>query len=87
MNSRDRSLEDGPSAVIKTFPCISLAVPHSINSIVDEVSVVSRIARNAKKDLRLKGYSVISKSCNVSWKGGSNIYMDIIINAYKIIKY
>ena len=27
MNSRDRSLEDGPSVVAKAFPCISLVIP------------------------------------------------------------
>ena len=27
MNSRDRSLEDGPSIVTKAFPCISLVIP------------------------------------------------------------
>ena len=27
MNSRDRSLEDGPRVVTKAFPCISLVIP------------------------------------------------------------
>ena len=31
MNSRDRSLEDGPSVVTKTFPCISLVIPGYFN--------------------------------------------------------
>ena len=31
MNSRDRSLEDGPNIVTKTFPCISLINPSHFN--------------------------------------------------------
>ena len=59
MNSRDRSLEDGPSIVTKAFPCISLVVlGHfncSIGSMVEEVSVVTGDCEDRSKRSTFKG--------------------------------
>ena len=78
MNSRDRSLEDGPSAVTKAFPCISLIIPghfyrfyHFYGGV--GLGSVGGLRGLLKKHVRLKDYFVISKSFVISWKGGSSI--------------